>query len=179
MLEKSKQGNHVQMMVEEEELLKKRSVYTVVDSSSDQLKDFPVLTEEKLRQIILGIYQLKQAPLYAKEHIEKNDSYELNVCKIKENLLKIKIQFRNSNSITHTLFVQCNLDGEITGWYCTCKVGARVVGCCAHVSSVLWYLGYQRLQEQWSDYSFDFSKSLLNAGDDPESDSDYSSVMEE
>jgi hypothetical protein len=76
MLEKSKQGNHVQRMVEEEGLLKKTSVYTVIDCSSDQLKDFPVLTEEKLRQITLGIYQLKQALLYAKEHIEKTNSYE-------------------------------------------------------------------------------------------------------
>jgi hypothetical protein len=100
-----------------------------------------------------------------------------NVCKIKENLLKIKIQ--SSNSITHTMFVQYNLDGEITGWYCTCKVGSSAVGCCAHVSSVLWYLGYQRLQEQQSDSSFDFSKSLLNAGDHLESDSDCSSLMEE
>ncbi|GFQ66503.1 uncharacterized protein TNCT_546991 [Trichonephila clavata] len=29
-------------------------------------------------------------------------------------------------------------------WYCLCKVGARVVGCCAHVASILWYLGYWR-----------------------------------
>ncbi|GFU42507.1 hypothetical protein TNCV_4556301 [Trichonephila clavipes] len=28
--------------------------------------------------------------------------------------------------------------------YCQCKVGARVVGCYAHVASVLWYLGYWR-----------------------------------
>ena len=111
--------------------------------------------------------------------MEKNKSYELNVCKIKENLLKIKIQSRHSNSIAHTVFVEYNLDGEITGWYCTCKVGARVVGCCAHVSSVLWYLGYQRLQRHDQDSSFDFSKSLLYAGDIPDSDSDCSSAFEE
>ncbi|GFW62796.1 uncharacterized protein TNCV_2625591 [Trichonephila clavipes] len=29
-------------------------------------------------------------------------------------------------------------------WYCQCKVGARVVGCCAHVASVLWYSGHWR-----------------------------------
>jgi hypothetical protein len=66
-----------------------------------------------------------------------------------------------------------------TGWYCTCKVGDIFVGCSAHISSVLWYLGYKKLQEKQSDSSFDFSKSLLNAGDDPESDSDCSSIMEE
>jgi len=39
-----------------------------------------------------------------------------------------------------------NIDGTagIGGWYCKCKVGARVVGCCAHVCSILWYLGYGR-----------------------------------
>lgn len=34
----------------------------------------------------------------------------------------------------------------IPGWYCECKVGPRTVGCCAHVASVLWYLGYARNQ---------------------------------
>jgi hypothetical protein len=58
----SKQGNHIQRVVEEGGFLKKRSVYTVVYGSSDQMHDCPVLTEEKLRQITFGIYQLKQAP---------------------------------------------------------------------------------------------------------------------
>ncbi|GFW50750.1 uncharacterized protein TNCV_422131 [Trichonephila clavipes] len=29
-------------------------------------------------------------------------------------------------------------------WHCQCKVAAAVVGCRAHVVSVLWYLGYWR-----------------------------------
>lgn len=33
---------------------------------------------------------------------------------------------------------------QVTAWYCVCKTGARVVGVCAHVASVLWYLGYAR-----------------------------------
>jgi hypothetical protein len=45
MLEKSKRGNRVQGMIEEKGLLKKL-VYTVVEGSYDQLKDFPVLTED-------------------------------------------------------------------------------------------------------------------------------------
>ncbi|GFX75253.1 hypothetical protein TNCV_3042761 [Trichonephila clavipes] len=27
-------------------------------------------------------------------------------------------------------------------WYCKCEVSATVVGCCARVPSVVWYLGY-------------------------------------
>lgn len=46
MPEKSKLGKHFQSLVQQECLLKKRAMYAVVDGSSDQLKNFPVLTEE-------------------------------------------------------------------------------------------------------------------------------------
>lgn len=39
-------------------------------------------------------------------------------------------------------------EGTIVGWYCLCKSGARTVGCCAHVASVLWYLGFYRHGEK-------------------------------
>ena len=55
MLQRSNQGYHVKAMVENEGLLNKRSVYTEINSSSDLLKDFPVLSEEKLRQISFGV----------------------------------------------------------------------------------------------------------------------------
>ena len=34
----------------------------------------------------------------------------------------------------------------IIGWYCTRKIGGSVVGCCVHIASVLWFLGYDRHQ---------------------------------
>ena len=27
------------------------------------------------------------------------------------------------------------------GWYGTCCVGSRTVGCCSHVTAILWHLG--------------------------------------
>ena len=57
-------------MAENEGLLDKRSVYTDINSSSDLLRDFPVLSEENLRQITLGAYQFKQALLYETEHLD-------------------------------------------------------------------------------------------------------------
>lgn len=32
------------------------------------------------------------------------------------------------------------------GYLCTCQVGARTVGRCAHVAAILWFLGYVRHQ---------------------------------
>ncbi|CAC5387886.1 unnamed protein product [Mytilus coruscus] len=70
-------------------------------------------------------------------------------------------------------------EGDIEGWHCTCKAGARVVGCCAHVASVLWYLGYQRLEQQ-SVSRRDFKTSILDASHIPSSDeSDCDSLPEE
>lgn len=32
----------------------------------------------------------------------------------------------------------------ISGYYCSCKVGERTLGCCSHVTSVVRYLGHDR-----------------------------------
>ena len=36
---------------------------------------------------------------------------------------------------------------SISGWYCTCPNGARVVGCCARVASIIYYLSYARYNQ--------------------------------
>lgn len=36
--------------------------------------------------------------------------------------------------------------GLISRYYCTCRSGARTLGCYAHIASVLWFLGYARHQ---------------------------------
>ena len=42
------------------------------------------------------------------------------------------------------VFLPFRVKESITGWFCTCKCGARTVGCCAHICSVVWFLGYAR-----------------------------------
>lgn len=37
---------------------------------------------------------------------------------------------------------------SIKAYYCTCKNGARTVGCCVHILTVIWYLGYAKHQEK-------------------------------
>lgn len=38
-------------------------------------------------------------------------------------------------------------ESHILGWYCTCKVGARIVGSCSHVACVIYYLSIGMHQE--------------------------------
>ncbi|CAC5398621.1 unnamed protein product [Mytilus coruscus] len=90
----------------------------------------------------MGVYELKQAPRYTESHLS-DDNYMLQTCRDRPNLLRVKLTSRHSSSRVYSLWIEFS-EGEVTGWYCTCKVGARVVGCCAHIASTMWYLGYSR-----------------------------------
>ena len=49
-------------------------------------------------------------------------------------------------SLINTVYILAERCGEgsdsIICNYCTCRNGARTVGCCAHVIIIIWYLGY-------------------------------------
>lgn len=90
---------------------------------------------------------MKQAPSYSKKHL-CNGSYNILIHEENQNLVKVKIQSRHVRSVTHTLWVEFDsndIQEPITSWYCTCKVGARVVA--VLTSPVIWFLGYERHQE--------------------------------
>ena len=70
-------------------------------------------------------------------------------------------------------------------WWCDCPSGARYVGCCSHVPSVIWFLSFQRWQTQShhmrsSDFIHFFTDAAVSAGsiesstgsDDDDTDSD-------
>ena len=35
-------------------------------------------------------------------------------------------------------------EAAVQSWFCMCRAGARVVGMCSHIASVMWFLGYAR-----------------------------------
>ena len=44
-----------------------------------------------------------------------------------------------------------------------CKSGTRVVGTCAHVASIIWYLGFARHHNLSFDSTYDWSAHLKDA----------------
>ena len=185
MLEKAKKGNHVKDYVEENNLSRKVSMYSPVDGSTE-LSNFPRMSLDGLRDITMGIYQLKSAKRYTDAH-QEDDTYTLSVCKDRPDLLRIKMSSRHSSSKYYSLWLEYD-DSEVTGWYCTCKVGARVVGCCAHIASVIWYLGFHRWSEETGSCNTackKFSDSVMDArympasSDESDNDSAENYVEEE
>ena len=102
---------------------------------------------KKLRDLTIGVYQIRQANSYSKEHQTDAWKYQIFVNKEQDGVLKAQIRSGHTNSRTYHLWIEHSTSlNPITGWFCTCKLGARVVGCCAHIASAFWYLGFERHQ---------------------------------
>lgn len=146
----AKRPNKLQSKVLKNGWDKKRVIWEKVQDAD--IENFPELTENELRDLTMGIYQLKQAQSYTDEHFDENGQYEIMTHKEEEGILKAQIRSRHTSSKTYSLWVEFSQGlNPISGWYCGCRSGARTVGCCAHIASVLWYLGYLRHQTEDDD----------------------------
>ena len=130
--------------MKEEVESKKLDSRKVLWKRPEELLDFPRLDEEELRNITCGTYQLKLSPSYAEEHF--NDGADIMVHRDDPYLLRVKIQSRHVSSKSYLLWIRYN-ETSVTGWYCKCRAGSRVVGVCGHIASVIWYLAFGRHQE--------------------------------
>ncbi|XP_062615097.1 uncharacterized protein LOC134276823 [Saccostrea cucullata] len=135
------QTNKLQERVESEGLHRRVKSWTPINAA-DSL-DFPCLSEEDLCNLTIGVYQLKLAKGYTAQHMDEEGDYVIMVNADIPDVLRIRIQSRHISSKQYLLWIE-HSEGAVTGWYCQCRAGARIVGACAHVASVLWFLGYER-----------------------------------
>ena len=111
----------------------------------------------------MGVYQLKLAKCYTKEHLSDDGEYLIKINSDIEDILRVQIQSRHTSARKYLIWIQYD-EIEVKAWYCQCKSGARVVGTCAHVASVLWYLGLARYSDKpnsvkdWSYFVEDAAK---------------------
>ena len=110
--------------------------------------DFPQLDLHFLRDDTCGTYQIKQSKSYAKAHLYEHDNeFELQISSDNDRLIRCRLHSRHLN-VTHYFicieFDKHDDDEPIKDHSCQCKDGKRMVGCCGHVATVLWYLGYAR-----------------------------------
>ncbi|KAJ8721100.1 hypothetical protein PYW08_006565 [Mythimna loreyi] len=119
------------------------------------------MTMSDLILFALGIYQIKQARSYFGEYIRRNGSFVVELysetmvpgtlSSHESILIRGRIKSRHhSNKIYYTYILisarQDNWENSIEGYYCSCICGIRTVGCCAHVMTIVWYLGWARHQ---------------------------------
>lgn len=103
--------------------------------------------------MILGVYQVGLAASYIQDKFQRDDGETIHVDEHfnEHGFIRMRIFSRYTRLSKHQLWIAFNPNMEdeeedepILGYYCTCKTGARTLGTCAHVASVLWFLGFAR-----------------------------------
>jgi hypothetical protein len=112
-------------------------------NATNSVDNFPKMSFDELQELTLGTYQLKQARSYTTEHLSEDGAYLVKITNQKQDLLRAQIQSRHKNAVKYDLYIQYNTQ-NITGWYCKCQNESRVVGCCTHIASVMYYLAFAR-----------------------------------
>ena len=101
----------------------------------------------------------------------------MHLYRLNNSIVQVKIQSRHTSSKKHKLWIKYDsLEGTIIGWYCLCKADARTLGCCAHVASVIWFLGYYRHCERKQRRCHNYKNFVLVAqsqDDEPDIDQDW------
>ncbi|KAK3107904.1 hypothetical protein FSP39_024854 [Pinctada imbricata] len=178
----TQRNNLQERVIREEGLHRNVKAWKKMDASKECVPNFPKLCEEELRNITVGVYQLKLAKSYTVEHLNDDGDYMITINDDISDILRVRIQSRHMTSKTYMLWIEYN-HICIKSWYCQCKAGARVVGACAHISSVLWYLCFARHNSETVNGVQDWSQYLEDASQLPqlvdESDSDEMSPAEE
>ena len=163
----SKNSNDLQSIVENN----RRNTHKNQSVDAESL-NFPKLSEDFIRSLTFGVYQLKQSKSYTQEHLNDNGEYEFEFIDYDEGIIRVKINSRHKSQTIYNTFIKYNksLNSPIDGWYCDCRAGARVAGCCAHVASIIWFLGvglYDKklLKIRPSGYYYDLCKNASDRFD--------------
>jgi hypothetical protein len=168
------QINALKTYVVENKLERRSAQWVPIDDSE---VSFPQLMEEQLRSITFGVYQLKLSSSYIQEYMDG----ESRICVHKDdnNLIRVRIQSRHVSSKKYLLWIKYS-ETEVLSWYCICRAGARVVGVCAHIAAIIWYLSGARDRDRTAFGVPDWSTYLSNANNLPEaidtSDSETKSI---
>lgn len=162
MLQKLKKNNDLIELVQN---LSSRVRKNNIMTDPNQI-NFPELDEDYLCELSFGSYQLRQAKSYVVEHLTVDGKYNFEIFNDYEGLIRTKIKSRHTSQTIYNTWIKFDKNNEtdpINGWYCTCKSGARVVGCCAHVASVLWFLGFFRFNREIKLESINLNHIFLDA----------------
>ncbi|XP_035701213.1 uncharacterized protein LOC118433403 [Folsomia candida] len=167
-LELADQENLLQKRVEDEKMDRRTKEWKT--ASLKEFPKFPKLSVDDLEDITLGVYQIGLAKRYANLHMKNSPIFEIKLNSEFPNIVRAKIESRFTANKAHDLWIEYSSDPEvkgadaIRGFYCKCKQGARTMGCCAHISTVLWYLGYQRYQNPVTINVRKRKLEIINAG---------------
>ncbi|CAK1603536.1 unnamed protein product [Parnassius mnemosyne] len=160
--------NNLANMVEARNMNRRTSYFQSITADRNNIVYFPILEMRDLILFALGMYQIRQARSYYGEHVRFHGGYRIEVCSEQfhsseydlrgsangTTLIRGRIKSRHVTRRQYYVYIllENNIPGRtgITEYCCSCLVGRRTVGCCAHVMTLVWYLGWARHQQHIS-----------------------------
>ena len=116
-----------------------------------------------MEDLTMGIFQVKQAKSYVTEHIDEDGEFEILVSMANVKMLMASIQSKHSNHKMYRAIIIYNSETALE-WICQCSNGNQTIGCCSHITSLPWYLGYARhLQSAITQHSTSYIDSFIDA----------------
>ena len=94
---------------------------------------------------------------------EDEMEFIVELCAAHQDLIRARFASRHSsykNYIATVNFDNDDNDDPIKGWFCTCSAGARVIGCRAHVTALIWHLGVSRAELTNSEHRLSASRFI-------------------
>ena len=97
---------------------------------------------------------MKQRQAYSEEHCLTTDlnnraDFPLQTCNTGHQLIRVRSQSRHSNTKPYYIYIQFSTE-EILNSCCDCPIGDRQVDVCSQCSAAIWFLAYQRHQNEVS-----------------------------
>ena len=97
---------------------------------------------------LVGVFQLKRAPSYVAEKVATTDvtaavTYTIQRCRSFPDVIRVATRSAHCQRRSYYPTIRFSRDA-ILGWWCDCPIGSRIIGCCSHVASVIWFLSYRR-----------------------------------
>ncbi|CAH2095644.1 unnamed protein product [Euphydryas editha] len=152
-------ANNLANMVDTTNMNRRSANFNNITAEADNIF-FPRLEYKELILFAVGTYQIRQAHSYYGEHVRFHGRYVIEVCSESINssefnlrgnnttLIRGKIRSRHISRRQYYVYVliENNRSGRegIVEYCCSCLVGRRTVGCCAHTMTIVWYLGWAR-----------------------------------
>lgn len=123
-----------------------------VKITSEDIADFPELTDKDLKIFFSGTYQLGQAISYLAEMMDEQNNVNLEYVKTQPDIIKVLVRSRHINKKTYKCYVHYKPNsigyGGILRHCCDCPNGLRTVGTCSHVAAIIYYLSNARYESK-------------------------------
>lgn len=146
MLKRKDVDNSLAKVVEEQNWNRKKRIFKPL--TSNDVLDFPEMTEQDLKILFTGSYQLSQTVSYLAEMYTEEGLLNMQYLLEDDTILKCEVKSRHINKKVYRCYVQYDPNSigynGIKNYVCDCANGLRTVGCCAHVATIIYFLSHAR-----------------------------------